>query len=90
MNARASSALLRNIADMVALARAGRMPNRHQLARRWGCGIRNVSATIVRARALYGVELASGRKKDGTHGYALVSAGVFDPGMLAKRRRNGR
>ena len=79
--------LSEHVADLVLLLGSGRRPNRSQLASRWGCCERNVSAIIARARTVFGVKLASRRKRDGTHGYTLASTGIIHMESLRQKRR---
>lgn len=86
---KASLKLWAHACDLVLLADSGAQPNRIALAKRWKCTVRNVSAVLARAHTLYGIEVESQRRDDGTHGYNLVTSGLIDLSQLkrtAKRR----
>jgi len=91
---KASLKLWAHACDLVLLADSGAQPNRIVLAKRWRCTVRNVSAVLARAHMLYGIEVESQRRDDGTHGYSLVTSGLIDLSQLkrtarsVKRKRN--
>jgi hypothetical protein len=87
---KASLKLWHHACDLVLLADSGVQPNRIVLAKRWKCTIRNVSAVLARAHALYGIEVESQRRDDGTHGYNLVTAGLIDLSQLKRTARSAK
>ena len=76
-----------HITDLVLLTHAGKRLNRRDLAIRWNCSIRNVSAVIAVARVKFGVVLESHKLTDGTHAYGLASYGNLQPSSMTRARK---